>query len=138
MISGFGVGVTMSIEDISSGSNIIGRVTARRGSADNIGYLELGVGAGGNTTGVHISEVGSVGILNISPTAALDVNGTARVRTVGNAVGNFATYSANGTFQQRTPLESSNDILKSISGYNAGVAQRLEHDSSGNINWINI
>jgi hypothetical protein len=37
-----------------------------------------------------------------------------------------------------TSLESSNDILKSISGYNPTVAQRLEHTSEGIINWVNI
>jgi len=52
----------------------------------------------------------SVGVGTNAPSNTLDVNGTARVRTISNATGNFATYSATGVLQQRTAAEVKTDI----------------------------
>lgn len=43
-------------------------------------------------------------------TDKLDVNGTVRVRSIANAAGNFATYSAANVLQQRTPAQVLTDI----------------------------
>ena len=91
-----------------------------------------------STTLVNIMRNGNFLINNSDGTDKLDVNGTFRVRTRANATGNFGTWSATGVAQERTPAQSADDILKAISGYSAGVAQKLEHDSSGNITWVNI
>lgn len=48
--------------------------------------------------------------INATPTETLDVNGTARIRTVANATGNFVTLSATGVLQQRTAAEVRTDI----------------------------
>lgn len=45
-----------------------------------------------------------------TPTDTLDVNGTTRIRTISNAVGNFLTTSATGVVQQRTAGELASDI----------------------------
>lgn len=51
-----------------------------------------------------------VGVLTNVPTNTLDVNGTARIRSVSNATGNFVTLSATGVLQQRTAAEVLTDL----------------------------
>ena len=45
-----------------------------------------------------------------TPTNTLDVNGTARIRTIANGTGNILTTSATGVIQQRTAAEIATDI----------------------------
>lgn len=45
-----------------------------------------------------------------TPTNTLDVNGTARIRTLSNATGDFVTASATGVLQKRTASETLADI----------------------------
>lgn len=78
------------------------------------------------------------GILTISPTNTLDVNGTARVRTRTNGGTTFAKYDALGVLNERTNAQAADDALKAISGWNASVNQELRHDTSGNLLWVNI
>lgn len=53
---------------------------------------------------------GNIGISNTSPTDTLDVNGTARIRTISNGTGDFLTKSATGVITSRTALEVGSDI----------------------------
>jgi len=51
-----------------------------------------------------------LGLLTTFPSDTLDVNGTARIRTLNNATGNFLTRSATGVLQQRTAAQTRTDI----------------------------
>jgi hypothetical protein len=59
---------------------------------------------------INLNGTGKVGIQTALPTALLDVNGTVRIRSISNAVGNFLTTSATGVVQQRTAGETLGDI----------------------------
>lgn len=83
----------------------------------NIGTVN-GLGNGLNiqtdgTTRISILSGGNVGIGNITPTNTLDVNGTARIRTISN-LGSAATSvlvpSATGVVSLRTVSELAGDI----------------------------
>jgi hypothetical protein len=93
------------------------------------------IGGGSNTTTIGNSSTvstrlpaGSLWINTTSGTNTLDVNGTARIRTIDNETGNFVTTSATGVLQQRTALQSSIDLINTIVGKgNSG--------STLNFNW---
>jgi hypothetical protein len=93
-----------------------------RANADNetnqivIGHTAIG--GGSNTTTIGNSSTvstrlpaGSLWINTTSGTNTLDVNGTARIRTINNATGNFVTTSATGVLQQRTAAQTKTDLL---------------------------
>jgi hypothetical protein len=74
----------------------------------------------------------------VTPTNTLDVNGTARIRTLSNATGDFVSTNADGVLARRTPLQSITDMASVISGWNASVRQRLEHTTAGVLEWVNV
>jgi hypothetical protein len=74
---------------------------------------EFGIGSTSNLNlGVFsvVPSTSRVGIATTAPSNTLDVNGTTRIRTISNAVGNFLTTSATGVVQQRTAEEVATDI----------------------------
>lgn len=79
-----------------------------------IGASSVGLGDNtivlGNSSHTLTRLFGSVGIGVDATTNTLDVNGTTRVRTIANAVGEFVTVSATGVIQKRTPSEVLSDI----------------------------
>jgi hypothetical protein len=52
----------------------------------------------------------NIGINTIEPTNKLDVNGTIRIRTINNGIGNFLTTDINGVINKRTANELLLDI----------------------------
>jgi excinuclease ABC subunit A len=66
--------------------------------------------------GHNLKGTDLLGIFTTSPTASLDVNGTARIRTINNATGDFLTTNADGVIQKRTSLQSITDMSSTISG----------------------
>ncbi|MEH1006675.1 hypothetical protein VDP25_02950 [Winogradskyella sp. ECml5-4] len=68
------------------------------------GQVRLGTN---NTDDLYIEDGGNVGIGISDPTAKLDVNGTARIRTVnnGDATDNILTRDSSGNIRKRTAAE---------------------------------
>jgi len=85
----------------SNGARIIGTTT---------GNLTLGTYGGNGNILLTPNGTGLVMIGSGTPTNLLDVNGTARIRTIANGVGDFLTKSATGVLQQRTAAETRGDI----------------------------
>jgi len=84
---------------------------------------------------------GEFGVNTTSPTNTLDVNGTARIRTIANGVGDFLTKSATGVITSRTASETLIDI-GAIGGN--GVTGRVPYfngtntvTSTSNFQWNN-
>jgi len=85
------------------------------GATNNFGFRgDIIAGTGrwniymGGTANNYLA--GNLWIGTTSGTNTLDVNGTTRIRTISNAVGNFLTTSATGVIQQRTAGEVATDI----------------------------
>ncbi len=144
---------TLSIRSETGSSSIFG---TRPGSNTNL----WGIGDSANITGDPLNESvtifanenlrffvqgseriritgNTIGVLTNSPTNTLDVNGTARIRSIANATGNFLTTSATGVIQQRTANQVILELLPTISGYNAAVNQVLRNNS-GTLTWVNV
>ena len=113
-------------------------------SATNLGsYLVMStipIGGGSLIRRLIVRENGNVAIGDITPTNTLDVNGTARIRTISN-LGTAATEvmvpDATGVVSKRTRSEFLNDMLSNITGFNASATQTLRH-VSGAYEWVNV
>jgi len=122
-----GIGFFVAQANLTMENSIFIGFNTRPAANGQINQIVIGdnqIGNGSNST-----------VIGNSLTTNSYIFGTLRVGTFSNAVGNFITKSATGILQERTPLESSDDILKSISGYSASITQTLTHNASGIIQW---
>lgn len=107
------------------------------GATNNYAFVS-NLNAGANRWNLYMSGTannylaGNLWIGTISGTDLLDVNGTARIRTLANATGNFVTTSATGVLQQRTAAEVRGDINAQISG-NYLLANTLDYIERGGV-----
>jgi hypothetical protein len=107
-------------EDNATGTNSVFLGDETRPAADGqtnqivIGYDAIGNGSNsvtlGNTSITKTVLRGNVGINIVSPSNTLDVNGTARIRTIDNGSGDIITTDSNGVLGKRTPSQLLGDI----------------------------
>ena len=78
-----------------------------------------------------------LGINTVSPTNTLDVNGTARIRTINNGIGDIITTDSNGVLGKRTPSELLGDIGGApISGSTFYIQNQFSSEQSSSEAWL--
>ncbi|WP_149205618.1 autotransporter outer membrane beta-barrel domain-containing protein [Flavobacterium johnsoniae] len=100
---------------ITTGSNniTIGASTTPVGPSSASASNEMNIGNTLYGTGVNNSNAGKIGVNTNAPTAEMDVNGYARVRSmnVGDLTDNVVTADANGNLRQRATIDVSATTL---------------------------